>query len=106
MHPHDKHSAQGLPLSGGDGRPSVPVFDCHVILTPPTVAKSRYLARASKLANIEAEGTTEREALLKVVAAFKAKLLKHHQQKTEIPWLDPPLEPQPGDLERWIPVHL
>lgn len=63
-------------------------------------------AQCSTLPHIAGTGGTEREALLAVVAAFKQELRRYIERGEAIPWADPPLTRQPGQQERWIPVHL
>lgn len=91
-----------LPITDGG---CVPVFDCRVLVTrlgDDGVVR----ARCANLAGIEAKGTTERDALMAVVRAFKAELTRHHAAGEPIPFLDPPESPREGESERWLPVHL
>ena len=98
------------PIQKADALPQfqpavVPVFDCHVILStssqPPAVR-----GRVANLPAITAEGAVERDVLMKLVAQFKAFLVDHRARQVEVPWQDPADEPGPGEVERWIPVHL
>ena len=84
---------------------NVPVFNCRVLVSPRNSA-GLVIARAAELAGIEASGKSEREALQQVVTAFKAVVAHYHAAGTNIPWLTPPLDKQPGDQERFIAVHL
>lgn len=84
---------------------AVPVFDCHVIVTPPDDSGG-YRARAANLEGIFAEGPTEREALQDLVRAFKARVAEHMSDQSAVPWKVPPERPVPGEIERWLPVHL
>jgi hypothetical protein len=84
---------------------SVPVFNCLVLVAPRNAA-SMIVARAANLAGLSAEAPTEREALQKLVAAFKAMLAEHQASGQQIPWLDPPQAPAPDEQQRWIAVHL
>lgn len=83
---------------------SVPVFDCHVILCRSP--EGEYVARSSRLAGVTGRGPTERAALQEVVAAFKQAVRQYVASGRPIPWRDPPEQPQPGESQRWIPVHL
>jgi len=91
-----------LPISD---QPAVPVFDCHVLLSGPDDA-GRYRARAANLDGVTGGGTSERQTLLSVVTAFKAVVGDFHRNGEPIPWKEPPETPVPGEVERWIPVHL
>lgn len=84
---------------------SVPVFNCLVHVAPRNGA-GLVVARAANLAGLSAEGKTEREALQKLVPAFKSALAAFVERGEAIPWLNPPESPQPGEQQRWIAVHL
>lgn len=84
---------------------SVPVYDCHVILAPSEDGGG-YVARSATLSGVTATAGTERDVLRKMVDAFKQRLIAHRNAGEPIPWLEPADTPQPGELERWIPVHL
>lgn len=92
-----------LPVVGE--RASVPVFDCHVIVS---LADERGVvtARMTRLPTVTGCGPTEREALQKLVAAFKAAAQSYLSRGEEIPWADEALVSGEGESERWIPVHL
>jgi hypothetical protein len=92
-----------LPIAG-DGTMPVPVYDCHVILSPPD-ADGLITARVSTLPEIAASGQSERHILLAIVKDFKAALVRYRGAGEEIPWQEP-TKPQPGETQRWIPVHL
>ena len=83
----------------------VPVYNCLVLVAPRNAA-GLVVARAANLAGLSAEGSSEREALQKLVPAFKAALAAYHAGGEPIPWLDPPHAPEPGEQQRWIAVHL
>jgi predicted RNase H-like HicB family nuclease len=91
-----------LPITD-DG--SVPVYDCHVILSPPN-EQGQIVARAASLPGVTAQGSTERETLRNIVTVFKAKLIEYRDAEMEIPWAEQAESPGPGESERWIPVHL
>jgi predicted RNase H-like HicB family nuclease len=84
---------------------SVPVYNCHVLVSPRD-EQGIVVARVATLANVTGQGKTEREALQNLVGAFKSAMARHHQSGAPIPWLDPPVEPQPDQQQRWIAVHL
>jgi len=91
--------AQGQPPAG------VPVFNCIVHVAPRS-AEGIVVARVVNLAGIEAQGRSEREALAKVVAEFKAAIAGYHAQGETIPFVASPVKPSPGETERLIAVHL
>lgn len=92
-----------LPIN--DGAASVPVFDCHVILTPPEQPGEDFRARVANLSRISASAGTERDCLRKIVEQFKSFLKATLESSGRIEW-DPSQTPAAGEIERWIPVHL
>jgi hypothetical protein len=96
---------QASESSCGTGGASVPVFNCLVILArdAPT---GRISARVANLAGVTAEGNAERELLILLTKRFKAIVQDCLQTNREIPWIDPPETPLPGEQQRFIPVHL
>jgi hypothetical protein len=90
-----------LPTTG-----SVPVFDCHVLIRRRTEPGGKLFARCAAAPSVTAEGTTEREVLQSIVIRFKYFVQEHLGQQQPIPWTVPELTPEPGEVERWIPVHL
>jgi hypothetical protein len=89
----------------GTGGDSVPVFNCIVILTRDANS-GRLRARVSNLPGITAEGNAERELLMLLTKRFKAFIQECLQHNRQIPWIDPPDLPLPGEQRRFIPVHL
>ncbi len=87
-----------------DGHPSVPVFDCHVILSPAD-ADGVIRGRVSTLPEIATSGRNEREILRKLVADFKTAVGGYVNRGEAIPWTASEAL-QPGESQRWIPVHL
>lgn len=85
---------------------STPVFNCHVLLTKPSSPGQPWRARCAAAPQVTAEGHSERSVLQTIVSRFKFFLWEHQQQGRPIPWTTPELSPVPGELERWIPVHL
>ncbi len=82
------------------------MFDCHVLLTKPAAPGERWQGRCARAPHITAEGATERETLMAIVARFKFFVHEHHVRKEPIPWTDPPAAPAPNEVERFIPFHL
>ena len=82
---------------------NVPVFNCVVYLTK---LERGVAARVANLDGIELTGTDERDALTRTVAAFKALVQKHAENKSEIAWIDPIPDPKPGEQRQFVPVHL
>ena len=84
---------------------AVPVFNCRAIVSPRN-ADGTVVARCAELANLSVAGDTEREALQKLVAAFKATMAGHVAAKEDIPWIRPGEAAGPGEKELLIAVHL
>ena len=82
----------------------IPVFNCIVYVHADESGGMR--ARVANLAGIECTGANEREALSKVVATFKQAISDLMQGESAIPWIEPPAAKEPGEQERFIPVHL
>jgi hypothetical protein len=85
--------------------PDVPVYNCVVIVSP-RAADGMVRARCATVAGIDFAGRSEREALSQVVAAFKATIARHLAADLPVPWIDPPAQPNPGEQQRFIAVHL
>jgi hypothetical protein len=84
---------------------AVPVFNCRVIVAPPNDA-GLVVARAAELEGLSVSAQSQREALQKLVAAFKARMAEHVAKQEEIPWIRPGDKAQPGEQELFIAVHL
>ena len=82
----------------------VPVFNCLVYVM--TDSDGRVQARVGNLAGLQVEAASERAALAQIIPAFKQQLGELMQSGTPIPWIDPPLDPNPEEQTRFIPVHL
>jgi thiamine pyrophosphate-dependent acetolactate synthase large subunit-like protein len=82
----------------------VPVFNCIVYVS--SAADGGVQARVANLAGLECSAANEREALGKIVRAFKARVAEHLQNKSAIPWIEPPAAAVAGEQKRYIPVHL
>ena len=93
-----------LPVAGDGGMP-VPVYDCHVILTPAD-ADGVITAKVSTLPEISASGRIERDVLRQIVEDFKSALIRYREAGQPIPWVKSPAGPGPSETQRWIPVHL
>ena len=81
----------------------MPVYNCRVWLCG---AEGTFVARAAELADIEAEGRSQREALQKIVALFKETIARHRAADEPIPWLVVPHSGEEGEREFWVAVHL
>ena len=89
----------------GSGLTSVPVFNCVAILSP-IPGGTKLAGRIANLAGISGEGNTERDVLILLTKRFKATVQEFSQKQQPIPWIDPPEIPGPGEMQRFIPVHL
>ena len=88
----------------GDSSAPVPVFSCIVYLSSSSGPGVR--ARVANLEGLECRAATEREALNRIVQAFKRRVSELIQGETPIPWIEPVAEPEPDEQKRFIPVHL
>jgi hypothetical protein len=97
---------EGVELHTGDRRKpaDIPVFNCIVYVSPEAGGGVR--ARVANLPELECTAATEREALGKIVPAFKERVGELMHRETPIPWIEPPSLPEPGEQKRFIPVHL
>ena len=93
-----------LPVAG-DGAMPVPVYDCHVILSPADPS-GIVRGRVTSLPDITAHGRTEREVLQRLVREFKDTLIRCRESGQPIPWSSSSATPGPDESQRWIPVHL
>jgi hypothetical protein len=82
----------------------VPVYDCHVYLSPPD-ERGAIAARAALLAEVTAQGRNEREALRNIVARFKEVVGGYVSRGAAIPWRAEPYPLAPGETRRFVPVH-
>jgi hypothetical protein len=80
-----------------------PVFNCIVYLA---VDAGGMRARVANLPGLECTAAGEREALGKIVTAFKQRVAQLIHSKTPIPWIEPPLPAEPTEQKRFVPVHL
>lgn len=83
---------------------SVPVFNCRVIVSRD--ANGKFTARAAELADLSTSGASQREALQKLIPAFKSKMAAYVASGAEIPWIKPGDQPRPGETELYVAVHL
>lgn len=97
---------QGLDLNVSDrSKPAeVPVFNCIVYVSRDAGGGVR--ARVANLPGLDCTAASEREALGKIVAAFKRNIGEQMRNKAQIPWIDPPTPAEAGEQTRFIPVHL
>jgi hypothetical protein len=81
-------------------------FACLVYLSIDESGSS--IARVANLENLQATGATPRDALMRVCRDFKSIVRGAYAagEADTIPWIDPPLEPKPGEQVRSVPVHL
>jgi hypothetical protein len=84
--------------------PDVPVYDCHVYLSPLD-EQGLVHVRAAALTEVVTTGKNERDALRNVVAKFKEVVGRHVSRGEPIPWLVPPNAIKLGEIQRFIPVH-
>jgi len=85
-------------------RADVPVFNCIVYVSQQAGGGVR--ARVANLPGLECTAASEREALGKIVPAFKQRVGEQMRGETPIPWIDPPNPAEAGEQVRFIPVHL
>jgi hypothetical protein len=83
----------------------IPVFNCQVIVTP-SVNGSPWLGRSANFEGLEASGDSERAVLQQIVKAFKSLAAQKLKQGEELAQKAPPENPLPGEVVRWIAVHL
>ena len=93
-----------IDLHGKQEPDDVPVFSCIVYVS--TDADGGVQARVANLPGLGSTAANEREALRKVVFAFKQRVSELLEGNTPIPWIEPPSPPEPGEQTRAIPVHL
>jgi hypothetical protein len=82
----------------------IPVFNCIVYVS--SHASGGVRARVANLPGLEFTAGSEREALAKIVPAFKQSVAELMQSQTPIPWIEPIAAAEPGEQKRFIPVHL
>ncbi len=82
----------------------VPVFNCLVYVSSDAGGGVR--ARVANLPGLGCTAGSEREALAKIVPAFKQLVSELMRSETPIPWIEPPSPVEPGEQKRFIPVHL
>ena len=92
------------PLAGDQASTGVPTFACIVYLEDKVAGGVH--GRVANLEGVEADGTSERDVLAKIVPAFKALVSDALAQGDPIPWIEPPAEPGDGERKRFVPVHL
>jgi hypothetical protein len=80
------------------------VFNCVVYVSPTDDGGVR--ARVANLAGLDCSAGSERDALAKIVAAFKQHVSKLIESETPIRWIDPPVDAKANEQVRYIPVHL
>jgi hypothetical protein len=83
---------------------AVPVFNCLIYVT--RLPSNEVRAQVVNLAGFECIEPSERQALTKLVAAFKAHIRDLVQSQAEIPWIELVRPLEPGEQQRYIAVHL
>lgn len=94
-----------LPLISAADSNSVPVFTCHVILSPAD-ENGQLKGRTANLPGITAVGAAERDVLRSILEQFKSSVQKYSAMQQPVPFVDPPERPGAGEVERFIPMHL
>ena len=97
------HKPKGVGLNA-DQPANVSVFTCLVYLSPDPAGGVR--ARVANLAGLECSAANEREALGKLIPAFKERVGEFLGSESPIPWIEPTPPAKPGEQVRFIPVHL
>lgn len=92
-----------LEISSDSPPIEVPTFGCVVYVSK---VDGGVKARVANLANLECTGGSERDALSKLVPAFKKAVTEFLTEKQDIPWIDPPSPKLDDEQKRFIPVHL
>ena len=92
-----------LPLTG-DAVPNVPVFRCIIYIRQNE--DRTVTGRVANFAGLSSSGAAERDVLSRLSREFKAQVMLLHQDGKEIPLIEPPMPPEPGERVRSIPVHL
>ena len=82
---------------------SVPVYNLTVLVR--SGEKFPVVARAANLEVPEVEAQTVREALSKLVSNAKNRIAAT-VSSSEIPWIDPPSEPNESESRFVVPLHL
>ena len=80
------------------------VFRCPVYLSARD--GGGFTATAAVLPGVRGHGTTEAEALSRVTEALRVAIAAHKATAERVPWLNPPLKPEPGAVTRWVFPHV
>lgn len=100
----DAHRKDGLNIDSDSKPVNVPAFTCVVYVSKTEDGQVR--ARVANLAGIEFTSATERDALTKIVPAFKQQVAAALSDGGTIDWVDPPAPIAANESERLLPVHL
>ena len=92
-----------LSITSDSDEVSVPTFGCIVYVSK---VDGGVKARVANLAGLESVGGSERDALSKLVPAFKKAIQATLMADEEVQWIDPPLPIGDDEQKRFIPVHL
>ncbi len=97
---HQENSSE----NNADSRENVPVFSCIVYVSSDDDGQVR--ARVANFPGLQCVAASERQALATLIPAFKKRLIESMQDDAPIPWIDPPVDAEPQEQQRYIPVHL
>ena len=97
-----KPSIPVSPLS--QSAPDVPVFRCVVYIRK--LESGQVEATVANLADLKIVAGSERSALMKIVPAFKQRVVAHKQKGEAIPLIDPPTPIEADQDQRVVPIHL
>ncbi len=92
-----------LDISSDSDDVNVPTFGCIVYVSKVDGGVS---ARVANLPDLKFAGSSERDALSKLVPAFKESVRASMMAGQEIAWIDPPLPIEDHEQKRFVPVHL
>lgn len=94
-----------LPLAAGTGNPTVPVYDCRVFVANSEDGRG-VVIRCVNTPDLVVNAGNERDGLREMVKQFRAMAERLRAAGEPVPVADPAARPEPGEQERWIPVHL
>ena len=100
----EQQRIERLPVSDHGKPGDVPVFSCIVHVSPTPAGG--VCVRVANLAGLQCTAASEREALAKIVPAFKQRVAALIRSEASIPWIEPPTPAESDEQTRFIPVHL
>jgi DsbC/DsbD-like thiol-disulfide interchange protein len=83
---------------------AAPVFNCRVIVSRDPAGQ--VTARAAELEGLTASGASQREALQRLIEAFKSLVKERLAKGEEILWRRPGESAGPGETELHVAVHV